>query len=832
MANAFGWPSFKVLAGFGQSPNGGANPATATDITRQVNSVTISRGRDYELARASARPADLSLTNIDGRFDPASTAGPYGANVKLMTPLWVQAVSGATTYNLYGGAIERWPLTWTDPAKGVSNAQAYDALAALSQITLKACWAAEVLLDSPHAFYPLQEDPGSSSASDLTGNNAEAAVVYGKGATAAAAAFGVAVTGTAETMTAFKTTRTGASVGAVLELPVSASVAPSASGASWRFVLATTDNSPPNGGNSTIMQVTPHQVAGSFTNPFSIGTDGTGKLTSTVGTGPFGTTAAAFFDISSGGPFAMPQVGDGNLHDIVLTVAGDLKTVVLYCDGTLVGQIVLTGTVAGFGANQQISLGGFIAANGVDVLPYTASFLLASTYTTFLSAARVAALNASYVTAFSGETSDARIRRLLSYGAFSGVAASDIGSGQQMMGGATGLAGTKLNDACQSVADSELGVFYVAGTGAVTFRGRQDRLNKLAVSWVLGDAPGELPYEGSPTTSTDTTYLYNDVEVSRQGGTKATATSAASQTSYFPRTFSLTNLSNTDQDAIDEAGFLLSRYKDPHERVQVVEFNPGANSALWPFVLGAEIGDRVTFNRRPGAAPAKSIPGFVEAVEHRISASSWRFRVTISPLVADYGRLTTTRTTLSAQALNGATSISVNAFSDAAANPLQSIIRAGSIIALAGSNYIVTSAPATSTGYGAQAIGVALTITTGQSLAADLTATATTLTLSSTWAQATGSYTMCIDGEVMTVSLTHLSPTGTITARGTGLPAMRHLSGAVIWASSGAGVSGTQASGTTVYAEPVGGTTVTTQYDPYAAVDDGTGSVGTLRLSY
>jgi len=176
---AFGWPQLKVSAGFGQSPNG-ATVATATDITHYLKSIEVSAGREYELARAAAKTAPMQLDNTDGRFDPGNTAGDYYPNVKLFTPLWVQAVYNSVAYDIWGGAIERWPQHWDDPVRGWSTAQATDVLAVLSQIVLKACWEAEVLADAPQAFYPLQEVAGSAGAA-----------YAGRGFAAAASCFSV-----------------------------------------------------------------------------------------------------------------------------------------------------------------------------------------------------------------------------------------------------------------------------------------------------------------------------------------------------------------------------------------------------------------------------------------------------------------------------------------------------------------------------------------------------------------------------------------------------------------------------------------------------------------
>lgn len=103
-----------VSIAFGNDPFD-ASP-TWTDVSAYVRGFATSRGRSSVLSVFGTGTATVDLDNRDGRFSPNNTAGAYYPNVKVFVPIRIQAVYNLTTYTLFRGSVERWPLEF--PALG------------------------------------------------------------------------------------------------------------------------------------------------------------------------------------------------------------------------------------------------------------------------------------------------------------------------------------------------------------------------------------------------------------------------------------------------------------------------------------------------------------------------------------------------------------------------------------------------------------------------------------------------------------------------------------------------------------------------------------------
>lgn len=80
-----------------------------------VRSVDTDRGAQRELQRIEAGLASLTLDNRDGRFTPFNAASPYYPNVLPMRRIRIRATWSATTYPIYYGFVEGWPVTFRSP---------------------------------------------------------------------------------------------------------------------------------------------------------------------------------------------------------------------------------------------------------------------------------------------------------------------------------------------------------------------------------------------------------------------------------------------------------------------------------------------------------------------------------------------------------------------------------------------------------------------------------------------------------------------------------------------------------------------------------------------
>jgi len=175
----------------------------------------------------------------------------------------------------------------------------------------------------------------------------------------------------------------------------------------------------------------------------------------------------------------------------------------------------------------------------------------------------------------------------------------DLDAGKSTMQATGDIADLKAMEHLFTLQKSELGIIYVAGDGDVQFEDRHHRLlNHTTSLAVFGDDLGENFYHGMEPKFGDD-YIYNDVNITRDGGDQQTATGAASQIDYGKRSLSRTGLLMIDDNvALDQAQYLLKRFKDPAlapRKLKVIgERDP---AGLWPKLLGYDISDRITLRR-------------------------------------------------------------------------------------------------------------------------------------------------------------------------------------------------------------------------------------------
>lgn len=178
--------------------------------------------------------------------------------------------------------------------------------------------------------------------------------------------------------------------------------------------------------------------------------------------------------------------------------------------------------------------------------------------------------------------------------------------------GKTTIQGITLTDApvlshMQDLMRTESGLVFIGADGKAIFQNRHHRILYNGVSLAsFGELSetGELPYE-SAAPSYDKDKIYNDVAVTRQGGSEQHVVDRPSQNRYWPRTFGpVTTFVTTDAEALTYAQWLLRRFKQPSLRFDSIKLvapysDDPINIALIKQILAREIGDRITVTRRP-----------------------------------------------------------------------------------------------------------------------------------------------------------------------------------------------------------------------------------------
>ncbi len=173
--------------------------------------------------------------------------------------------------------------------------------------------------------------------------------------------------------------------------------------------------------------------------------------------------------------------------------------------------------------------------------------------------------------------------------------------------------------------DTDGGMFFIEADGDSMFHNRTYR-SGLSSTVTFGDSSTELPYTLDFDMEYDDTQLWNQVEVTRRGGTKQTSNSTASIDSYTKHVLPRSDtLHNTDADALTMGAGLVATYKDPHLRLDDIRFKPRRSPALaWPVALTYDLSQNVTVKRRPASGNVISLNEYVEGITHDVTVGkSW-----------------------------------------------------------------------------------------------------------------------------------------------------------------------------------------------------------------
>ena len=245
-------------------------------------------------------------------------------------------------------------------------------------------------------------------------------------------------------------------------------------------------------------------------------------------------------------------VADGTWHHVSFSPA--------YLDGS-----IAPGGSGHLTQSPTVTFGGGVVAGHVNFIGSIAHIAMFSTGN---SGARILAHYQAGSTGFAGESGTARITRLAGYGSvpvgtldasLTNVAFKDI-------------TGTSAAAAIQDVADAEMGVAYIDGSGKLTFHNRNRPVAKTTPDVTIDAnllAPGtrfEYDMQG----------VVNYFEVTAQAtGIQQLARNATSEVTnkHGRRPQSKTYLVTTDAEALDRANWIVSTHAEPAARVGSLVFD-------------------------------------------------------------------------------------------------------------------------------------------------------------------------------------------------------------------------------------------------------------------
>ncbi|MGW5123315.1 hypothetical protein ACWEQ7_04470 [Streptomyces sp. NPDC004069] len=635
----------------------GSATAAWTTITVTATAPAGAMGLDIGVSLAAAATSTCNL-QVDGwQLEKGSAATSW-----VCPGIW---------YPMFHGWTERWPSQWDmDGTYGVVQPTCVDTFSLLSQQQLSDPLTQEINANQPRFVYKLDDPAASVSVTDWTGNYPPAPLgisKYGAGSLT----FGTAVTATDPTggvytgATGTVATFNNANPGTDLTGPAtfirlgSAGILGPATTA-WTRMIAFRYTGPTPAASSSAI------IWSGFDNQRGNGNPSGSRLLLVINSSgvpewsSMGPTGVGGTRISS------TNVLDGNWHLVVFGLDPAYPSAHLAVDG--VTSFFTPNAASAPSGLVSDCIGAWVdptVGNGTT-RTFKGDVSFAAEFPSYLSSTAISNLYQAWKSSCSGESTTSRYSRILRYAGYNGVYSLQSGLTTSM--GPANFDGQDAMSALQAVVDTEGGAHYFDRSGALQFKSRSNRYNSTTPVYVFGERAdlGEWPYEDCQMDY-DSTHLSNQVTVTQEGGGQNFyATDPPSIAAYFPRPMSRTINSSSSDECQDAANYLLSRYRQPAQRVSSLKLHPSANPALWVACLSLELGTRVRVMRRPPGVPAIQVDCYVEnlAWEFGDDNEVW-LTLQCSPAdLTPYGIFASWHTTLNASIGAGVTTVTVRAGQD------------------------------------------------------------------------------------------------------------------------------------------------------------------------
>lgn len=188
---------------------------------------------------------------------------------------------------------------------------------------------------------------------------------------------------------------------------------------------------------------------------------------------------------------------------------------------------------------------------------------------------------------------------------------TDPGTNRQLLG------------ALRTVANSDLGAFFVNAAGQATFYSRNTLAVKATTTPVVfNDTGSGTPYK-TIDYSFDDDQIINEATVTRAGGTPQTATDLVSVEQYFKRSFDASGLlMEDDSRALQQANSIVGLRRQPSLRVNAVSIMVTDNTTFDASV-GLDFADPVQVDK-DYSGTVISLLSSVQGVAHTITPSRWQ----------------------------------------------------------------------------------------------------------------------------------------------------------------------------------------------------------------
>ena len=495
--------------------------------------------------------------------------------------------NGATTSPRFYGMVNDWGQSWQglESTVAVSCSDLFQLLSGAP--ALQSMLVEEVLQLGPVAYYPLSEPSSSTTAGDIAGTGA-GSLAIGQAGVGGALAFGEGTGPPADGLSTPLFTPSSATNGRYLFADMGPDFAETSS-LNYLFMEAWFSTSTTG---RVIFSL--NSLSGEYAIIFSL-ESGTGKLRiqwTTIG-GPlsgYGDAVVATANLADGAQHHM--LYDEQAGDIYIDGGSPISVAV---DGMLNLRSMLVGVYAGdrlwSGTISHIAI--HAPASPPPVSSYTDHYDAGAT-------------------GFAGEDANDRVLRLAGYAGIAGA----VVYGDFSPVASQGEGGQSALEMMRDVETTEGGKLFCSRIGAsLEFQSRTVRYNTTSNS-LLDYSDLETP---QVKVATDTQKLVNTVRASRPGGATQRIASAESRTAFGPREQELTLLKTTDNQVVDAAYWLVSRYADPQPELRQVPVEAySLDVATYRSLLNCDVSSVISLLGMPATAPVLSprvtVEGYTETI--------------------------------------------------------------------------------------------------------------------------------------------------------------------------------------------------------------------------
>lgn len=575
------------------------------------------RGRKTILDRFEAGTAAFVLRNDDQQLDPFNTSAvaPYLNNIVPDVPLelsvlWTPPGGVRTRYVLWTGYVDEWIVGY-DGRGSVCTVTATDHFKFFAEDGPADPLEAEIRADAPAVWFPLTDYNAETNA-DLADKMSAKKGLLPAGFVAAPS---VVPFTAGQGAVGF----TDGHAGATFPQPIVGATTPPFTVAGW-FRCPDLSSAPSDSYVGLVGAIGSDETLNNGDQLAIVISPTSGYLAERSPViGVFGLIGGGF----TAQYFRAPGLNDGLPHSFMY-VATTSSVGTLYVDGATGYAISL-----GLGTVTLALASWWIGAHEPTPTLFSQGFSGAAevsnvtVYDGALSGARALAHHVAGMTGWDGDTSGARISRLVTF--LGADIATSIDTGNTLLQGST--LDANFLDHMQRVAESENGGLWTARDGTLRFRGRHSlfRTTRYAVSQAtFGDRGSDLRYE-SLVPVTDRSRLVKKARIARRGGPVQEAVSASTATG--PRKHERTDLAMRDDNlANDYARWVTSRFGTPRREFREITIAPGiGDDAVTAAYLALDLEDRITAKKvPPGGGAAINVACHIQSDENRLDGGRWR----------------------------------------------------------------------------------------------------------------------------------------------------------------------------------------------------------------